>query len=175
MTCNALIFSGRFVVCCTLAWCGLVTCAAAAQTPTHIQTFLPLILNQGDAVVEDAPEPMGLSDPSLNAWYKGIGTCVTVIILFFISWYLIYPGALRRGGVWPVTLFGYCTCGAWATSWLIVLYLYWDELRFAPPPDGAQPFEREWGLRGACLGLALLLGVLSLVYWRSDTRSQVAS
>ena len=165
----------RSELCFLLVWCSLAAGVASAQTPIHLRTLLPLALNDSDAVTVQNNEHSGLSDPSLTAWYKGIGTGVSVILAFFIAWYLVYPWVLRGGNVWPVSLFGYCTCAACLISWLIGLLIYWEDLRFPPPFDGPQSSGREWGIRAACLFAAAIMCVLSLVFWRSEAQSRTST
>jgi len=102
------------------------------------------------------------SDPT--PYYKGIGTGVGVVLTFFVCWFLIYPSILRRGQIWPVSLFGITTSLAWILGWVIALSVYWDDL---PIPPG-ETFWQGWGLRLAGIGLAALFGILCLVFWRSE-------
>ena len=109
-------------------------------------------------------------DPALLAWYKGIGTAVGVLLAFFASWYLVYPWALRRGRLWPVTLFGWSTATAWVVSWAIGLWVYWDDLPIMP----RDTFWEGWGLRLLCAGMAGSFGLLCLIYWRSEAQSRAS-
>ena len=153
-----------------LAVSTLETCAAWAQLPEFPNAIRPLLAQEeGNISPGEEPFPF-LKDPALIPWYQGVGTGVAVLLTFFIAWYLIYPSLLRRGGVWPVTLFGRCTSAAWVSSWAIGLIVYWDDLVI---PPGA-PFLREWGLRLACLGIAALFGTLSLAYWRSESSTRAS-
>lgn len=149
----------------------LATYAAAAQS-SEVADFIRPLLAQGEGNNEfgESSSAFSLNDPALFPWYKGVGTGVGVLLTFFIAWYLIYPSVLRRGSVWPVTLFGRCTAIAWVASWAIGLSVYWDKLEIGL----GETWARGWGLRIACVGVAALVGTLCLVYWRSESPTKAS-
>ena len=71
--------------------------------------------------IDEAGGPSGEVTPvgefDMKPVYKGVGTGVGILLIFFVMWFLVYPTVLRSGGVWPVTLFGVTTAVAWLSSW----------------------------------------------------------
>jgi hypothetical protein len=99
--------------------------------------------------------------------YKLAGVAGGTLIVFFLSWFALYPAILRRGNIWPVTLYGRCTCFAWVSSWIIALAILWYELPLAP----GGTFWNEHGLRLAFVAAAILIGGACVFIWRSDTQA----
>ncbi len=152
------------------ACCCLATELASAQQPLGGVPFTPVLAVDDVEGSFPSANPGGLSDPSLIPWYKGGGTAVGVLLTFFVAWYLIYPWALRRGNIWPVSLFGLCTAAAWFLGWGIGIMVYWEDMNIAPHA----PWWREWGLRITCLGLQCIFAFGFWAYWRSEVQSRAS-
>jgi hypothetical protein len=96
--------------------------------------------------------------------YKGVGIAAGVLIVTFITFFVVYPNVLKKRGVWPVSLYGRCACVAWILSWLIALIVLWNDLPIAP----GDTFWKQQGLRTAFIAIGLIFGFVWLFFWRSE-------
>ena len=99
--------------------------------------------------------------------YRVAWVVVAALVVSFLCWFVAYPTILRRGRVWPVTLYGRCTAVAWCVSWGVLLAVFWDELRI-PPYDTALKAQ---GLRCLVGFIALFFAIVWLLIWRSEKQA----
>lgn len=157
----------RYSVLCVLLFLLSTAAAEPATAQDSANVVAPSFILAIDDVFEPPATTGGFYDPALLPWYKAGFATMGVLLIFFIAWYLAYPWALRRGHVWPVSLFGICTATAWGLSWGLVLLLYWNEMN-VPPHD---PWWREWGLRLVCIAMLALFSGLSWAFWRTAPKT----
>lgn len=99
--------------------------------------------------------------------YKIAGIAASTLVISFLCWFVAYPTILRKGRVWPVTLYGRCTAFAWCASWLIALWIFWDDL----PIPGDYGFAKVNGLRCLFGVIAVFFAVVSVLIWRSPKQT----
>ena len=100
--------------------------------------------------------------------YKGVGIAAGVLIVTFITYFVVYPNVLKKGSVWPVSLYGRCSCVAWILSWTIALIVLWYDLPIAP----GDTFWKQQGLRAAFIAVGLIFGFVWLFFWRSEAQKK---
>jgi hypothetical protein len=100
--------------------------------------------------------------------YKGVGIAAGVLVVVFVMFFVVYPNVLKRGNVWPVSLYGRCACIAWILSWTIALLVLWADLPIAP----FDTFWKQQGLRAAFIAVGLIFGFTWLFYWRSEPQKK---
>ena len=98
---------------------------------------------------------------------------VSAIAVFVLGYFVVYPTVLRRENarVWPVTLFGRCTAGAWFFAWTIALAALWRELAFEN--EFGQSFWSEYGARIGMVLVAVLGAAACLLLWQSSVPKEV--
>ena len=132
--------------------------------------FNSLLAVEDDLENSPGTDATGLFDPEMLKWYKAGATVMGFLLTYWVAWFFAYPWTLRRGTVWPVTLFGNCTAIACLVSWGIVFAVYWSDMDLAPHA----PWWREWGLRLTCLVFQLGTALFSWLHWRSKVDSQAS-
>jgi len=98
----------------------------------------------------------------LVAIIKAVSLVSAALVITFICWYVAYPAILRKGNVWPVTLFGVVTGVAWCSIWLLGLYLFWDKLTISP-----DDIMKRHGLRILVAAIATVFAFAWTRIWRS--------
>lgn len=131
---------------------GMRVSAAADAGSSHVPDVIAQVVPT--QLPPDAP-PEPLERATL---YKAAGAVGSALLITFLCWYVAYPTMLRKGTIWPVSLFGRCTAVAWLLSWAVALALFWDKLTIAPTP-----FWKKDGLR--ILGVVIAVG-FAAVWWR---------
>jgi hypothetical protein len=151
-----------------------VACAVAA--------VLLAIATTGGALAGDAASPPLFfaqfdSSPAASPTSAGgfnwqmpakIGAIAAISIVGgLVCFFVVYPAVLKRGHVWPVTLFGRVAAAAWLIACLTALAALWDDLVF-PDELGGTNFWREHGGRMAVIAVGIGFAFVWLYLWRSD-------